>query len=187
MKDAIGAEAPHPPKRRVSAALGLGVLFLPVVFIWFLFRTGYSAKTQIIGCLWMGIVGVSLLFSAPGGLFAIALPRLEPTAAAAPSEAEVTTMVDAPGGNPQLDLKVGATQTSYRLLRTPVTLTNNTGAALTYAEVTCLFYSVDGKLLGNGLGNWAAVGAGKVVSGEVIASGIELAKVRRRECRARSL
>ncbi len=185
MSDGVGSEAPYPPKRRVSAALGLGVLVLPVVFIWLLFRKGYSAKAQIIGCVWMGVVGLGLLLSAPGGPFVIAMPR--PTAAAAPSEAQVTTMVDAPGGNAQLALKVGATQASYRLLRTSVTLTNNTGAALTYAEVTCLFYSADGKLLGNGLGNWAAVGAGKVVSGEVVASGIELDKVSRRECRARSL
>jgi hypothetical protein len=187
MKDIVGSAAPGQPKRRVSIALGLGVLFAPVVFIWFLFRAGYSAKSQIIGCVWMGVVGVALLLSAPAGPLVKALSRLEPVGASAPSGAQVTTIVDAPGGSPQLELKVGATRTVYRLLRTPVTLTNNTGSDLTYAEVVCLFYSADGKLLGNGLGNWAAVGAGKIVSGEVVASSIDLAKVSRRECKARSL
>lgn len=180
----MGFAAPGPPKRPVSIALWLGVLFMPVVFIWFLFRAGYSARAQIIGCVWMGAVGVALLLSAPASPLVKALPRRE---APPPSEAQITTIVDAPGGSPQLELKVGATRTVYRLLRTPVTLTNNTGSDLRYAKVVCLFYSADGKLLGNGFGNWAAVGTGKVVSGDVVASSIDLAKVSRRECKARSL
>ena len=187
MKDVRDSAAPEQPKQPVSIALGLGILFMPVVFIWFLFRAGYSARAQIVGCAWMGVVGVALLLGAPAGPLMKAFAPPEAVRASAPLVTEVKTIVDAPGGSPQLELTVGATRTVYRLLRTPVTLTNNTGSDLIYAEVTCLFYSADGKLLGNGLGNWTAVGTGKIVSGEVVASSIDLAKVSRRECKARSL
>ncbi len=184
MKVTTDTATPAPPKRPVSLALALGVLFLPVVFIWFLFRAGYSARAQIIGCIWMGVVGTALLISAPKAPPSRGALAAQTSGGSPPM---VTTILDAPGGSPQLALELGETRSVNRLLRTPVTLTNNIGSDLKYAEVLCVFYATDGKLLGNGLGNWAAIGAGKVVSGEIVASNIELEQVGRRECRARSL
>ncbi len=183
MTEAKSVATPPPSNRRVSVALGLGVLFLPVVFIWLLFRTGYSVRAQVIACLWMGVVGTALLLSAPGG------PLKQTSAARTSSTPQLmtTTILDAAGGSRLLTLQLGETSSAHGVLRTPVMLTNNTRATLKYAEVLCVFYAADGKLLGNGLGNWVAVGAGKVALGEVVASDVELKKVRRRECRVRGL
>lgn len=177
------AASPAPAKRQVSIVLGLGVLFLPVVFIWLLFRTGYSARAQIIACVWMGVVGTALLLSAPNS----PLTKTPAAQTASTPQPMTTTILDASEGAGQLALELGETRSAHRLLRTPVTLANNTGSPLKYAEVLCVFYTADGKLLGNGLGNWVAVGAGKVVFGEVIASDIDLKQVGRRECRVRGL
>jgi len=183
MTEPTRAASPAPAKRRVSVALGLGVFFLPVIFIWLLFRAGYSARAQIIACVWMGVIGTALLLSAPNG------PLQHPSASrtSSPPQPMTTTILGATGGAGQLGLELGETRSAQRMLRTPVKLANNTGAALKYAEVLCVFYTADGKRLGNGLGNWVAVGAGKVLFGEVIAADIDLKQVGRRECRARGL
>lgn len=58
--------------REVSAALGIGIFFLPIVFVWFLLRDGHSTMARVIGfgwallgfviaiCMWALLVAVAL-------------------------------------------------------------------------------------------------------------------------------
>lgn len=43
-------------KRNVGAALGIGILFLPWIFAWFLLRRGYSVIARVIAFGWMALV-----------------------------------------------------------------------------------------------------------------------------------
>lgn len=53
-----------PVKRNVSFLLGLGIVFFPIVFVWFLLRKGHSALARIIGFGWL-ILGVLAVSVAP--------------------------------------------------------------------------------------------------------------------------
>lgn len=44
-----------PVRRRVSFLLGLGILFVPMIFVWFLLREGHSKRARIIGFTWLVI------------------------------------------------------------------------------------------------------------------------------------
>ena len=48
-----------PPPRHLSAPLLLGILFLPVVFVWLLLRRGYSNALRAGAFLYFG-VGVAV-------------------------------------------------------------------------------------------------------------------------------
>ncbi|WP_227502577.1 zinc-ribbon domain-containing protein, partial [Klebsiella sp. 10982] len=39
--------------RQVSFILALGIVILPILFVWFLFRKGYSKKSRIIGIVYL--------------------------------------------------------------------------------------------------------------------------------------
>ena len=39
--------------KKVGFLLGFGVFLIPIVFVWFLFRKGYSVKARIIGLAWL--------------------------------------------------------------------------------------------------------------------------------------
>ena len=43
-------------KRKVGAALGIGILILPWIFAWFLLRRGYSVVARVISFSWMAII-----------------------------------------------------------------------------------------------------------------------------------
>lgn len=45
-------------RRRVSLALALGILFCPLVFVWFTLRQGYQTLDRVIGFLWLLIAFV---------------------------------------------------------------------------------------------------------------------------------
>lgn len=42
-------------KRAVGAALGIGILLLPIVFAWFTLRQGYGKTARIVSLTWMGL------------------------------------------------------------------------------------------------------------------------------------
>lgn len=44
-----------PVRRKVSFLLGLGILFVPMIFVWFLLREGHSKRAKIIGFTWLVI------------------------------------------------------------------------------------------------------------------------------------
>ncbi len=53
----------HEP-RRVGAGLAIGIFLMPVIFAWFLLRTGYTAGARIIAFGWLGLlVAVGVLGS----------------------------------------------------------------------------------------------------------------------------
>ncbi|MDR3509907.1 MAG: hypothetical protein P4L64_18625 [Caulobacteraceae bacterium] len=41
------------PERKVSVLLGVGIFLLPIAFVWFLLRNGYSLVARIIGFGWL--------------------------------------------------------------------------------------------------------------------------------------
>jgi hypothetical protein len=179
------ANAPSRP-RRVSLGLAVGVLLMPVVFIWFLLRAGYSTRSQLIGVSWLGVIGVIFLVSAPhdrSGRVPSGSGADNPSRA---WETQAAPMVQDPDLS-ALDFSLGKTRAVYRMLRTPITLKNKLDRDLQYVEVFCSYYGERGEVLGHGMSNWATVKAGDTVSGEVVASGVEIGNVRRRECRARKL
>ena len=40
-------------KRKVSIVLGIGIFLFPIIFVWFLFRKGYSNAARLIGVVWL--------------------------------------------------------------------------------------------------------------------------------------
>jgi hypothetical protein len=171
--------------RKVSLALCIGVLLIPVLFVWFLMRPGYSTRSQVIGVAWLGAIGLTLLLIAPQGLLIKAPPGLG--VSTQPRSWEVQAASDQGAGPSALQYKLAQTRSIYRMLLTSVTVTNNVGRDLKYVEVFCSYYDGKGTLLGYGMSNWATVGAGDTVTGEVVATGVAIDDVKRRECRARHL
>lgn len=53
-----------PTKRNVGFLLGLGILFLPFVFVWFLLRNGHSLLARIIGFGWL-LLSIIVVAGAP--------------------------------------------------------------------------------------------------------------------------
>ena len=53
-----------PVKRTVGFLLGLGILFFPIIFVWFLLRKGHSVLSRVIGFGWLALC-VLLFVSAP--------------------------------------------------------------------------------------------------------------------------
>lgn len=49
------------PQRKVGFLLGLGIFFVPIVFVWFLLRSGHTAISRIIGFVWAGLVVIALV------------------------------------------------------------------------------------------------------------------------------
>lgn len=44
-----------PKKQRVGLLLGVLICFFPLIFYWFLFRKGYSARSRVLGFIWMAL------------------------------------------------------------------------------------------------------------------------------------
>ena len=177
--DVQTAAAPPPRARRGGWLLGLSLVLLPVMSVWLVLRRGYPMWIRIASSVWLAVIGAALIVSASyAPTPAAGKPAPAPRPPAAPL---LTTTVP----SPSLDYSLGEAQVAYRRLRTPATIRNTTGADLAYAEIFCSFYDAGGKLLGHGIGNWKTVPAGKSVSGEIIAAGVDLEAVARRDCRAR--
>jgi len=51
----LGDDSKGVEKRKVGAALGIGILLLPWIFAWFLLRKGYSPVARVISFVWMAI------------------------------------------------------------------------------------------------------------------------------------
>lgn len=49
--------------RSVSFLLGLGIVFFPWIFVWFLLRRGYSKQARILGFGWLALLLLPLVFS----------------------------------------------------------------------------------------------------------------------------
>jgi len=47
---------PDDGKRPVTFLLGIGILFMPVIFVWFLLRSGYSPLARCIGFIWLALL-----------------------------------------------------------------------------------------------------------------------------------
>ena len=57
------ASGPENAPRKVSLLLGIGILFVPLIFAWLLLRKGYSEKARIIGFGWMGVLLIATSLS----------------------------------------------------------------------------------------------------------------------------
>ncbi|MBN3725969.1 hypothetical protein [Burkholderia sp. Ac-20379] len=49
----LNGNATRPADRKIGVPLGLGILFLPFIFVWFLLRKGYGKQARIICFGWM--------------------------------------------------------------------------------------------------------------------------------------
>lgn len=175
-----------PPRRfrKVSRPLFIGILLLPPIFVWFLLKRGYSSRAQAFGVAWLGVIGVVLLASAPHGF---GTKAAGPEADNPLRSWELPTASGQAAAGSALEFELSQTRSMYRMLRTSVTLKNNVGRDLKYVEVFCSYYDGNGSLLGYGMSNWTTVNTNDTVTGEVVASGVEIDDVKRRECRARHL
>lgn len=54
--DASDTGVEKPGKRKVSILLGIGILFIPYVFSWFLLRKGHSKLSRIVGFSWLVLI-----------------------------------------------------------------------------------------------------------------------------------
>jgi hypothetical protein len=64
----IAVSAGGPKKRHVGVLLFLGILFVPVLFSWFLLRSGHSNTARLLGFVWFAVtlaIAVSAQRSAP--------------------------------------------------------------------------------------------------------------------------
>ena len=76
-------------KRGVGAALGIGILLLPIVFAWFTLRKGYSALARGMSLGWMALITV-IAVAIPNSNSDNALPTGDEIVADAAPEAEGT-------------------------------------------------------------------------------------------------
>jgi hypothetical protein len=53
-----------PAKRNVGLLLGIGILFFPIVFAWFLLRKGHSVLSRVVGFGWL-ILCILVIVAAP--------------------------------------------------------------------------------------------------------------------------
>lgn len=53
-----------PAKRQVGFLLGIGILFIPMIFSWLLLRKGHSVISRIIGFAWL-VLGFLIVLAAP--------------------------------------------------------------------------------------------------------------------------
>lgn len=53
-----------PVKRNVGFLLGLGILFFPILFVWFLLRKGHSVLSRLIGFGWL-VLSIVIVVSGP--------------------------------------------------------------------------------------------------------------------------
>lgn len=78
--------------RRVSFAVGAGILFLPLLCVWLLFRKGYSNTARFVGLSWTCVVTFGLLAQPGPDMRSIAQQaRTQPVAGPAPTEAVAQT------------------------------------------------------------------------------------------------
>jgi len=53
------------PVRKVGFLLGVGIVFLPIVFAWFLLRKGHSTLARVLGFGWLGLLVIAALNTPP--------------------------------------------------------------------------------------------------------------------------
>lgn len=61
----VAAASSRPAHRKVSIPLGIGILFLPYIFAWFLLRRGYSTTARVVGFGWLVLIAVIITISQP--------------------------------------------------------------------------------------------------------------------------
>lgn len=55
---AVPATKTETPSNKIGLGLGLGVVFLPVIFAWFTLRKGHSTVTRVVAFSWMAITSM---------------------------------------------------------------------------------------------------------------------------------
>lgn len=114
----------------------------------------------VIGMMLGGVIGFNLarvVESPSGGDVAT------PVASSARSEVE-----DAVGINRALSVTVGRGTRNSSSTIYPVLLQNNSGVALSYVKVDCVFYDRAREAVGATMTNWTNVDAGQTVSNQVV-------------------
>lgn len=68
MNNVIESRAPVSKKKRVSLSLGIGILFLPIVFAWFTLQKGYRILPRVISFIWLLVTVVSMVNNIQTGM-----------------------------------------------------------------------------------------------------------------------
>lgn len=84
----VRAAAVAPVSRSVGFWLGLGILLVPLVFVWFLLRQGHSTTSRVIGFAWLALalVGMASSDRSPSKSAAAGSVQSQPAKVAAPAE-----------------------------------------------------------------------------------------------------
>jgi len=82
-----------PAKAKVGFLLGVGILLLPIVFVWWLLKPGYSLLARVVGFGWLGLIVLAILGSSGGGS---SNPQSAKTPAVTSSGSETATTVSEP-------------------------------------------------------------------------------------------
>ena len=99
--------AKQPADRHVGFALGVGIFFVPVVFVWFLLRQGHSVASRVFGFVWLAVFLVSVASS-------------ERTAPQAPATSTSQSQSDKTAEPPAPVLEVSAQQLAQAYSRNTV-------------------------------------------------------------------
>jgi hypothetical protein len=84
MNDVI---APVQVKRPVGFLLGVGIVFIPMIFSWFLLRKGHSVLARVIGFAWLILSLLVVLGSSSGPTSGTTGPSQASTSSSAPAPA----------------------------------------------------------------------------------------------------
>ena len=94
----MSGEAAQPETtRKVGFGLGVGILLIPLVFIWFLLRKGHSERSRIIGFAWLGF---TIAFTLMRSILSPSTPNNAASTAVYGQPAQVSTF--APPAPPQV-------------------------------------------------------------------------------------
>ena len=126
----------------------------------------------------VGVIGGVLLAQASPSNVTVGAPiaPVSATTAAAPA---ATTL----GG---LKINLGRPREESDYLIFPLTIENNTGSDLRYAEADCAFYSKDNTLLAHAMTNMTNLAAGATGSNDLMVQGVTYSEVDHYQCRATS-
>jgi len=89
--------AKQPADRHVGFVLGVGIFFVPAVFVWFLLRQGHSVASRVVGFVWLAV-------------FLVGVASSERTAPQAPATSSSQSQSDKTAEPPAPVLEVSAQQ-----------------------------------------------------------------------------
>jgi hypothetical protein len=145
---------PGPPSRKVGFLLGVGILLMPLVFVWLLLRRGYSTFARLMGFGWLVALTI-LIATAPEGVESPAAPSVNPTqpvapAAPPPPESDAEKVKRFAADYLQLAPVGGVLSGSGATFSLSAELTNTSAFDIKDPMISCFVYGTDGQVAATG-------------------------------------